>query len=106
MWNWFKINSMKANPGKLQFMVLGIDYIGSLNLNVASKVIPSSSEVKVLGITIDNKIIFKKHIKDVCKKASFKLHALKRIRTYLAVEKARLLSNVFIDSQVNYVQLT
>ena len=106
MWNWFKINSMKANPGKLQFMALGIDYIGSLNLNVASKVIPSSSEVKVLGITIDNKIIFKKHIKDVCQKASFKLHALKRIRTYLTVEKARLLSNVFIDSQVNYVQLT
>ena len=97
---------MKANPGKLQFMALGIDYIGSLNLNVASKVIPSSSEVKVLGITIDNKIIFKKHIKDVCQKASFKLHALKRIRTYLTVEKARLLSNVFIDSQVNYVQLT
>ena len=105
MWNWFKINSVKTNPDKLQFMVLEVNNIGSLNLNFVSKIIPFSSEVKLLGITIDNQIRFKKHIKDVCKKASFNLQSLRRIRTYLTVEKARLLSNAFIDSQFNYIQL-
>ena len=51
--NWFKINSLKANPGKFQFMVLSANKNDCFNLNVACKIIPSSSEVKLLGITID-----------------------------------------------------
>ena len=43
--DWFKINSLRANPGKFQFMVLGANKNDSFNLNVACKVIPSSSEV-------------------------------------------------------------
>lgn len=105
MWNWFKINSVKTNPDKLQFMVLEVNNIGSLNLNFVRKTIPFSSEVKLLGITIDDQIRFKKHIKDVCKKVPFNLQSFRRIRTDLTDEKARLLSNAFIDSQFNYIQL-
>ena len=105
MLNWFKINSMKTNPGKLQFMVFRVYNIASLNLNGVSKIIPCSSEVKLLGITIDNQLRFKKHIRDPCKNASFKLHVLWRIRTYLTAEKEMLLSIAFIDSQFNYFKL-
>ena len=49
----FKMNSIKANPGKFQFIVLGANKNDSFNLNVAGEVIPSSSEVKLVGITID-----------------------------------------------------
>ena len=59
----------------------------------------------MLGITIDNELIFKKHIEDLCKRASYKLHALKRIRGSLTVEKAKILAHAFIDSQFNYVPL-
>ena len=102
---WFKINSLKANPAKFQFMVLGANKNDSFNLNVAGKVIPSTSEVKLLGITIDNELKFKKHIDELCRKASYKLHALQRIRKYLSVDKARILANAFIDSQFNYAPL-
>ena len=103
--DWFKINSMKANPGKFQFMLLGVKNIVHLTINVNGKIIPCSNEVKLLGITIDNELKFKKHIEDLCKKASYKLHALRRIRGYLTVEKARILANAFIDSQFNYAPL-
>ena len=33
--DWFKINSLKANPGKFQFMVLGANKNDDFNLNVA-----------------------------------------------------------------------
>ena len=59
--DWFKINSLKAIPGTFQFMVLGANKNDCFNLHVASKVIPSSSEVKLLGITIDYELKFKKH---------------------------------------------
>ena len=96
---------MKANPGKFQIMLLGVKNIVHLNINVNGKIIPCSNEVKLLGITIDNELKFKKHIEDLCKNASYKLHALRRIRGYLTVEKARILANAFIDSQFNYAPL-
>ena len=47
----------------------------------------------------------KKHIEDLCEKASYKLHALSRIREHLTVKKVRILANVFIDSHFNYASL-
>ena len=43
----------------------------------------NSSEEKILGITIDNKLKFKSHVKKLCKKASQKIWALSRITNYL-----------------------
>ena len=103
--DWFKINSLRANSGKFQFMVLGVNKNDCFNLNVAGKVIPSSCEVKLLVITIDYDLKFKKHINELCRKASYKLHALQRIRRYLSVDKAKLLANAFTDSQFNYAPL-
>ena len=95
---------MNTNPSKFQFIVLGVKNIAPFRLNVNDKITSCSNEVKLLGITIDNKLKFKKHIKDICKKASYKLHALRRIG-YLTVEKARILSNAIIDSQFDYAAL-
>ena len=89
---------MKANPGKFQFIVLGVKNIAPFRLNVNGKIIPRSNEVKLLGITVDNELKFKNHIEDLCKKASCKLHALRRIRGCLTVGKARILANAFIYS--------
>ena len=105
MLDWFKINAVKANPGKFQFMILGVKNIAHFTINVNGKIIPCSNELKLLGVTIDNELEFKKHIEDLCKKASYKLHALRRIRGYLTVKKARILTNAFIDSQFNYAPL-
>ena len=103
--DWFKINSLKANPRKFQFMALGANKNDCFNLNVAGKAIPFSSEVELLGITIDYELKFKKHINELCRKASYKLHALQRIRRYLSVDKARLLTNAFIKRRFNYAPL-
>ena len=102
MLNWFRMNSMKANPGKFQFIGLGAENIAPLNSNFASKIISSFSEVKLLEITIDNQLKFKKNIEDLCKKVFFKLHFLWRIRRCLADEKASFLANAFIDCQFDY----
>ena len=103
--DWFKIDPLRLNPGKFPFMVLGANTNDCFNLNMAGKVIPSSSEVKLLGISIDYDLKFKKHINELCRKASYKLHALQRIRKYLSIDKVKLFANAFIDSQFNNAPL-
>ena len=74
-------------------------------LNINGKKINNSREIELLGIAIDNQLKSKKHIENLCKKASFKIHALRRIRKFLTVEEARILVNVFINSQFNRASL-
>ena len=46
----------------------------------------------MLGITTD-------------KKLTYNHHALRRIRKFLTIEKAKILGNAFIDRQFNYAPL-
>ena len=71
-------------------MVLGANKNDCFNLNVAGKVNSSSSEVNLLGITIDYELKFKKHINELCQKASYKLPVLQRIRRYLSVRQSKV----------------
>ena len=59
---WFKINSLKVNPGKFQFMVLGNKDERSFNTHINNIKIKNSNEVTLLGIKIDKNLTFKKHI--------------------------------------------
>ena len=100
-----KINSFKANPGKFQFMILGKKNLLKYRLKIGSIIVKESDDVELLGITIDKALNFKRHIENLCRTAQYKFHALRRIRKYLTLDKAKLLGNVFIDSQFNYAPL-
>ena len=58
---------------------------------------------KLLGITLDKKVSFRKHIEDLCKKANQKFHA--RLSTYIDPLKLEILIHSFIKSQFNYCPL-
>ena len=62
MLEWFKISSLKASPEKYKFMVLGTGKSNSYKLYINDVKVSSSEEVKLLRVTIDNQLKFKKHI--------------------------------------------
>ena len=74
-------------------------------LNINNVKIRESSSVVLLGLTIDNRLTFKDHSNILLRRASFKLHALRRIREYLTAVKAKLLYNAFVNSQFNYTSI-
>ena len=102
--NWFRLNSLKANPGKFQFMILGDKSHHKHELKINSIKVEASDDVLLLRITIDKKLTFK-HVENLCRKAQYKLHALRRIRKFLTIQKAKMLGIAFIDSQFNYAPL-
>ena len=59
----------------------------------------------LLGLTIDNCLTFKDHIDTLCRNASYKLHALRRIRKYLTPDNAKVLYNAFINSQFSHASI-
>ena len=67
--------------------------------------ISESCYAKLLGITVDKKLSFRKHVEDLCKKANQKLHALARLSTYIDSIKLEILMNSFIKSQLNHYPL-
>ena len=80
---WFKINSLKTNPGKFQFMVIGNKDQRSFDIHNVK--IKNSNEVILLEIKIDKNLIVQKHISELCKRALYRLHTLRRIWKYLTV---------------------
>ena len=68
---WFKRNQMIVNPDKFQAIILSRNSSqqGTYTLKFDKHEIQTSSEVTLLGIEIDNKLNFKKHIHVLVKRA-------------------------------------
>ena len=66
VYEWFVYNSMKANPDKFQFLILG--NTGSRTLKIGDITMTSASSVTLLGINIDSKLKYKEHINDIVEK--------------------------------------
>ena len=84
---------MIVNPDKFQAII--IDKKGQSNnpskLNINGKEIESLNSVSLLGIEIDSKLNFDKHISNLCNKSAGQLNALIRLRKYLGFEEKKIL---------------
>ena len=56
---WFRINSLKANVGKFRLMILNRKNRRQ-RMVINSITVKESNELVLLGIAIDNKLVFKK----------------------------------------------
>ena len=100
---WFHSNGMEANPAKFQFMLSSTKALPQQSIRVdKDTTIESEDYVKLLGITIDNKLNFSKHVSDCCIKASRQLNALRRIAHFLDKNTKRIILQCFVYSNLNY----
>ena len=85
--NWFRNNSIVANPGKFQIMFLGSNIDNNkITFMIENKRVKSRSEVKLPGITTDDKLSFTTHIENLCSTASNRLRALARMHKFISFE--------------------
>ena len=90
------------NADKCQLLITKVDNVCA---TVDNETLTGNKSVKLLGITIDNKLNFNEHIITLYKKANIKLHALARISTSMSSDKLRLIMKAFIESQFSYCPL-
>ena len=82
---------MIINPGKLQAIIIDKrkqDHINEI-FKIGSKEIKVASQIKLLGVKIDNKLYFKQHINRICKLAANQLNTLIRLRRFVNSKKEK-----------------
>ena len=95
---------MALNAGKCNFMCLGKD-TGNETFIFKGLVMKNSKEQKILGVMIDNKLNFKSHIKNLCKKALPEIGALSRLSNHPNDSQKRLVLNSIVKFQFSYCSL-
>ena len=101
---WFLVNHMKMNPSKCHLIVSG-NRNESVCANIGQERIWEEQNVKLLGVTIDNRLKFENHISTLCLNAGRKLSALTRLFRYTPQNKRRVLIKSFFESQFRYCPL-
>ena len=96
LFEWFHYNYLKANSGKFHVM-LTTDNKQKINLKGSPR--SNKKIVKLLGVTVNNKLSFEPHLDLVCKKVSQNLHALARVSKFISKKKPRVIIKTFIMSQ-------
>ena len=71
---WFMLNSLKANPEKFQFMILGDKTCYKHILKINSTCVQSRDDVTLLGVTTDKNLTFKKHVDNLVCNLNFMLY--------------------------------
>ena len=76
-----------------------------LTISINDVDIKPNNSVKLLGITLDNKLNFEKHISSIYKSASCQLNAPFRLKKFLGFKERKILTESFVYSSFNYCPL-
>ena len=104
IFKWFYERFMILNPDKCYFLTLGFQD-AQPNFSYDNITIKNVSEEKILDITINNKLTFKRYLKNICKKVNQIFNGLVRITKFTSSFQRKILLNSFIKSQFSYCPL-
>ena len=96
---WFANNQMKANLGKWHLL---LSTHKDANIQISNTTINCSRSQKLLGMVLDNKLKFNKHIENIFQKSNKKLNALARVGNYMELPRKHILMNAFFKAQFDY----
>ena len=101
--DWYKNNLLMCNQDKFQSMSLGPMHKNKeMNISMMNKGIERKSEMKLLGVSIDENLNFSDHIRGICSKGPKKVGVLMRLTNMLpTIAKLRICKS-FILPQLSY----
>ena len=104
MLDWFKNNSLQANPSKFQSMLLKNKTVNAddFNIIVDNDILNLTDDMTVLGINIANKLNFNSHVSSMCNRAGRQLNVLQRLKDSLVYASRLSINESFIMSNFNY----
>ena len=102
LFQWFSDNQMKANHDKCHFLVSSKN---NVTMSTSGFKIKGTECEKSHRIKADCGLKFENRLGGVIKKASNKINALSRVRSFMNLSKKKMLMNSFFKSQFSYCLL-
>ena len=102
---WFAENQITANFGKFQSILSSRHYIETFNISIGDHIISRNNTLKILGITLDEKLNFNEHIRNICQTSSRQINALRRISKILNRQCREKVYKSFINANFGYCPL-
>jgi len=104
---WFLLNGLCLNPSKSEAILLGTPAAtrhsdNPITVNIAGAVIPVSSTLKSLGVTLDSQLSFRQHINSVCKTSYFHLRSMRHVRSCLPPQILRTVACSIVSAKLDY----
>jgi hypothetical protein len=93
---------MKANADKFQAIVSHRSDKEYLHLDIEGHIVISEDNVKLLGITIDDRLSFDMHVRQICRKVGQQINVLKRLAKKMDVAGKLALYKSFMLCHFNY----
>ena len=102
---WYEQNGMKMNASKYQAILMGKSQVKP-RFYCENTAFPITGELEMLGVAVDDKTKFERHIGNVCRKVSQQIAVLKRMKKILPFETRKCLYLGFIIPHFNYCSET
>ena len=106
--NWFKANKLSLNVKKTNYMLFGNKHLpiaGTYNIIIDYQVLERVEFTKFLGVFIDEKLNWKKHIAHISSKISKGLGAMGRVSNILPKKVLLMLYNALIYPYLTYCNI-
>lgn len=102
--NWMVENSLSINPSKTKALIFKSSRsdIFHLNLNICNNIIETVSNLRCLGVLIDDRLSFESHINNLISRVTFTLRRLYRLNMWLPLSVKQSIAHALLMSQVNY----
>lgn len=106
---WMNTNQLKLNIDKTKYIVIckpnQSNCLAALNVTVNSTNIERVKTMKILGVTIDERMSWTNHTRKVVSKCSHVLSMLFPLRDLLSVQMKKVLVNAYLMSILNYCSI-
>jgi exonuclease III len=104
--DWVDINGLLLNLKKTVYMLFSRNNIAAnLTVKIRNVAIERKSETKFLGVIVDEKLLWTKHIKTVRSKMCRYVGIMYKIKTYLPLKARLQIFHSFVQSHINYCSL-
>ena len=94
LYSWLKANKLSLNIAKTEFMVVSsrqkflAENCSELNIRLDNQLISRVEHAKSLGLIIVDRLLWSNYIKELCRKISSAIGALRRIRSLVSQSTA------------------
>ena len=103
---WFKVNKLSINLKKTKFMIFtNKKYLLKPKIEINSCEIEQVSDLKFLGVVLDDKLNWKSHIAYVSNKLAKSIGILYKVRYILSSELRKILYSAFVTPHIAYCNI-